>query len=65
MNTTAEDDSLNSRNQRLQNSYAALNNAMNTALDAITMRERRDFETIIDVIDLHVRIFNHMLHSKI
>lgn len=65
MNTTAEDNSLNSRNQRLQNSYAALNNAMNTALDAIPLSERRDFETIIDVIDLHVRIFNHMLHSKI
>lgn len=65
MNTTVIEDKLNERNQRLQNSYAALNNAMNKALDELPMSERRDFETIIDVIDLHVRIFNHMLRNKI
>lgn len=65
MNTTVIEDKLNERNQRLKNSYAALNNAMNKALDEMPMSERRDFETIIDVIDLHVRIFNHMLRNKI
>ena len=65
MNTTVIEDKLNERNQQLQNSYAALNNAMNKALDELPMSERRDFETIIDVIDLHVRIFNHMLRNKI
>jgi hypothetical protein len=65
MNTTVIEDKLNERTQRLQNSYTALNNAMNKALDELPMSERRDFETIIDVIDLHVRIFNHMLRNKI